>query len=186
MIYIRMTYILIFILCMIIIILYYYKNKITNKSIVVENYFQEEEEIQEQDPFTYSKNRCGTTGKQCSVINNKTNTCCDGLYCVRKEGNFHNKICSKNPDTGREKGFKDNMTKFGDYIKGLKDTVFIEDCPYDEEGNEISNNYQIRNICNNGFYKIPIPCMRKKKSNTDFEFPETTLFSTIGDKNCIK
>ena len=80
------------------------------------------------------------------------------------------------------------MNKIGNYIKGLKDTVFIEDCPYDEEGNEISNNYQLKNMCNNGFYRIPIPCMHKNKSKNkvDYEFPETTLFSTIGDKNCVK
>lgn len=41
-------------------------------------------------------------------------------------------------------------------------------------------------MCGNGFYKIPIPCMNKKQSNTNFEFPETTLFSSIGDSNCVK
>jgi hypothetical protein len=78
------------------------------------------------------------------------------------------------------------MSKFGDYIKGLKNKVFIEDCPYDEEGNEINNNYKLRNMCANGFYRIPIPCKSKKKSNYDFEFPETTLFSSVGDKECVK
>ena len=177
-----MIYILILFIILLIIILFYY----INKNIIIEKYFEETQE--EQDPFIYSKNVCGTIGKECSIINNKTNTCCDGLYCVRPKGDFYNKICSKNPDTGREKGFKDGMTKFGDYIKGLKDTVFIEDCPYDEEGNEISNNYQLKNMCNNGFYRIPIPCMHKNKSKNkvDYEFPETTLFSTIGDKNCVK
>ena len=50
------------------------------------------------------------------------------------------------------------------------------------------NNYKLRNMCNNGFYKIPIPCMSKKKSNNNdsFKFPETTLFSSVGDSNCIK
>lgn len=170
-----MIYILILFIILLIILFYY-----INKNIIIENYFEEEE------PVIYSKNVCGTVGKECSVINNKTNTCCTGLYCVRPKGDFYNKICSKTPDSGREKGFKDNMNKIGSYIKGLKDTVFIEDCPYDEEGNEISNNYKLRNMCANGFYKIPIPCMSQKKSNTDFEFPETTLFSTIGDKNCVK
>jgi hypothetical protein len=179
---------MIYILILFIIILFYY----INKNIIIEKYFedtQEEETLQTQeDPVIYSNNVCGTRGKECSVINNETNTCCDGLYCIRPKGNFHNRICSDTPDNPREKSFKDGMSKFGDFIKGLKNTVFIEDCPYDEEGNEINNNYKLRNMCNNSFYKIPIPCMRKKGNNNDdsFEFPETTLFSTIGDINCAK
>ena len=172
---------MIYILILFIIILFYF----INKNIIVENYFQETQE----EEVIYSKNVCGRVGKECAVINNETNTCCDGLYCVRPKGNFHNRICSKTPDNPREKSFKDGMSKFGNFIKGLKNTVFIEDCPYDEEGNEISNNYKLRNMCNNGFYKIPIPCMSKKKSNNNddsFKFPETTLFSSVGDSNCIK
>ena len=177
-----MIYILI--LFTIIIILFYF----INKNIIIEKYFEETQEEEDQYPVIYSNNVCGTRGKECSVINNETNTCCDGLYCIRKKGNFHNKICSKNRDNPREKSFKTGMSKFGDYIKGLKNTVFIEDCPYDEEGNEINNNYKLRNMCNNGFYKIPIPCKSKKGNNNDdsFKFPETTLFSSVGDRECIK
>jgi hypothetical protein len=182
-----MIYIVILLILLFIIILFYY----INKNIVIENYFQNTQQEQEEyiDPVIYSNTVCGRVGKECSVINNKTNTCCTGLYCVRKKGNFHNRICSKTPDNDRDKSFKDGMTKFGDYMKRLKDKVFIEDCPLDEEGNELSNNYKLRNICANGFYKIPIPCISKKKSNNDnnsFEFPETTLFSTVGDKECVK
>ena len=172
---------MIYILILFIIILFYF----INKNIVIENYFQETQE-EEQYPVIYSKNICGIVGKECAVINNETNTCCDGLYCVRPKGNFHNRICSKTPDNPREKSFKDGMYKMGDYINSLKNKVFIEDCPYDEEGND--NNYKLRNMCNNGFYKISIPCINKKKSNNDdsFKFPETTLFSSVGDSNCIK
>jgi hypothetical protein len=179
---------MIYIVILFIIFLFYF----INKNIVIENYFQNTEQEQKQeeqeksDLTIYSNNVCGRVGKECSVINNQTNTCCNGLYCIRQKGNFHNRICSKTPDTGREKGFKDGVSKFGDYIKRLKDKIFIEDCPLDEEGNEISNNYKLRNMCNDGFYRIPIPCMSKKKSNNDFEFPETTLFSSVGDKECVK
>ena len=174
---------MIYILILFIIILFYF----INKNIVIENYFEdtqeeETEQIQEEQVI-YSNNVCGIVGKECAVIN----TCCDGLYCIRPKGNFHNRICSKTPDNAREKSFKTGMSNFGDYIKKLKNTVFIEDCPYDEEGNEISNNYKLRNMCNNGFYKIPIPCKRKKSNNDDsFKFPETTLFSSVGDRECIK
>ena len=173
---------MIYILILFIIILFYF----INKNIIVENYFQE---TQEEEKVIYSKNVCGSVGKECAVINNETNTCCDGLYCIRPKGNFHNRICSKTSHNRKEdKSFKDGMSKFGNFIKGLKNTVFIEDCPYDEEGNEISNNYKLRNMCNNGFYKIPIPCMRKKSNNNydSFKFPETTLFSSVGDSNCVK
>jgi len=173
---------MIYILILFIIILFYFINKI----IIIENYFQE---TQEEETVIYSNNVCGIVGKECSVLNNQTNTCCNGLYCVRPKGYFHNKFCSKYPDNGRDKSFKDGMGKIGSYIKNLKDKVFIENCPLDEEGNEISNNYKLKNMCGNGFYKIPIPCMHKKNDKNSFkfpEFPETTLFSTIGDKNCIK
>ena len=175
---------MIYILILFIIILFYF----VNKNIIIEKYFEETQEEEDQYPVIYSNNVCGIVGKECAVINNETNTCCDGLYCIRPKGNFHNRICSKTPDNAREKSFKDGMTKFGDYIKGLKNKVFIEDCPYDEEGNEINNNYKLRNMCNNGFYRIPIPCKSKKNSNNDdsFKFPETTLFSSVGDSNCIK
>ena len=179
---------MIYIVILFIIILFYY----INKYIIIENYFQETQQTQEEniDPIIYSNNVCGVIGKECSVINNQTNSCCNGLYCVRPKGNFHNRICSDTPDNRKEnKSFKDGMYKIGDYINNLKDTVFIEDCPLDEEGNEISNNYKIRNMCDNGFYKIPIPCMHKKNSNKNnysFKFPETTLFSSIGDSNCVK
>ena len=172
-----MIYILI--LFTIIIILFYF----INKNIIIEKYFEDTQE----EEIIYSNNVCGIVGKECAVINNETNTCCDGLYCVRPKGNFHNRICSKTPDNPRQKSFKDGMSKFGNFIKGLKNTVFIEDCPYDEEGND--NNYKLRNMCNNDFYKIPIPCMSKKKSNNNddsFKFPETTLFSSVGDRDCIK
>jgi hypothetical protein len=172
------------ILFILIIILFYF----INKNIIIEKYFEETQE--EQDPVIYSNNVCGAVGKVCSVINNQTNTCCNGLYCVRPQGYFHNKICSKTPESRKDdKSFKSGMNKFGDYMNKLKDKVFIEDCPLDEEGNEISNNYKLRNMCNNGFYKIPIPCMHKKKSNKNddsFKFPETTLFSSIGDSKCVK
>ena len=109
-----MIYMFLLFIILFIIILFYF----INKNIIIEKFFEETQE--EQDLFIYSKNVCGTVGKECSIINNKTNTCCDGLYCVRPKGDFYNKICSKNPDTGREKGFKDNMNKIGNYIKGLK------------------------------------------------------------------
>jgi hypothetical protein len=183
---------MIYILILFIIILFYF----INKNIIIEKYFedvkeeQEEEQSQEiqEEPVIYSNNVCGRVGKVCSVINNKTNTCCNGLYCVRPKGNFHNKICSKTPDNARDKSFKDGMTKFGRYINSLKNKLFIEDCPLDEEGNEINNNYKIKNMCNNGFYRIPIPCKHKKNNNNkkSFEFPETTLFSGVGDKECVK
>ena len=184
-----MIYIVILFILFIIILFYF-----INKNIVIENYFQnteqEQQEEQEKPDLTiYSNNVCGQVGKECSVINNKTNTCCNGLYCVRKKGNFHNRNCSKTPDNARDKSFKDGMTKFGDYMNRLKDKIFIEDCPLDEEGNEINNNYKLRNMCANGFYKIPIPCMHKKKSNKNddsFKFPETTLFSSVGDRECVK
>jgi hypothetical protein len=175
---------------MIIIIVYYYKN---NK--VIENYMQEEEN-------TYSKNVCGTIGKECSIVNYQKNTCCDNLYCVRPPGDFYNKICSKTPDKSTEKSFKYNINNISSYVKGLGKNIykntFIEDCPEDEEGNEISNDYKLRNMCNNGFYKIHIPCMHKSKNNNSNnsnnknntnntnEFPETTLFSLINDRDCIK
>jgi hypothetical protein len=179
MIYIVMIYIVI----LFTIILFYY----INKNIIIEKYFEEQEQI-EQEQIIYSNNVCGRVGKECAVINNETNTCCDGLYCVRKKGNFHNRICSKTNDNSRDKSFKDGMYKMGDYINSLRNKVFIEDCPLDEEGNEINNNYKIKNMCANGFYRIPIPCMRKKKNNNDdsFKFPETTLFSSVGDTNCVK
>jgi hypothetical protein len=175
---------MIYIIILLIIILFYF----INKNIIIEKYFQETPQEQEEKVI-YSNNVCGTVGKECSVINNETNTCCTGLYCVRKKGNFHNRICSVTPDSRKDdKSFKTGMTKLGDYINGLKNTVFIEDCPLDEEGNEISNNYKLKNMCGNGFYKIPIPCMRKKKNNNNdsFKFPETTLFSSVGDRDCIK
>lgn len=180
-----MIYILVLFIILFIIILFYF----INKNIIIEKYFEEtQQEQEEQKPIIYSKNVCGRVGKECSIINNKTNTCCNGLYCVRPKGYFRNKFCSKTPDdNGKGKSFKDGVTKFGNYMNKLKDKIFIQDCPYDEEGNEINNNYKLKNMCNNGFYKIPIPCMSKKKSNnTDFEFPETTLFSSVGDRNCVK
>ena len=183
-----MIYIVILLILLFIIILFYF----INKNIIVENYFQEtvqEQEEENKNPIIYSNNVCGRIGKECAVINNETNTCCDGLYCIRPKGNFHNRICSDTPDNAREKSFKTGMYKIGDFMKRLKNTVFIEDCPLDEEGNEINNNYKLRNMCNNGFYRIPIPCMHKKKSNNNdysFKFPETTLFSSVGDRDCIK
>jgi hypothetical protein len=185
-----MIYIVILFILLFIIIIFYY----INKNIIIEKYFEELEleleleQEEEQEPIIYSNNVCGRVGKECVVINNKTNSCCDGLYCVRKKGNFHNRICSKTPDNARDKSFKDGMYKIGDYIKRLKNKVFIEDCPLDEEGNEINDNYKLRNMCANGFYRIPIPCKSKKKSNNNdsFKFPETTLFSSVGDRNCIK
>ena len=182
---------MIYIFILFIIILFYF----INKNIIIEKYFEdvkeEEEQSQEiqEEPVIYSNNVCGRVGKVCSVINNETNTCCNGLYCARPKGNFHNKICSITPDNARDKSFNDGIYKIRDYINSLKNKVFIEDCPLDEEGNEINNNYKIKNICNNGFYRIPIPCMRKKKNNNNkkyFEFPETTLFSTVGDRECVK
>jgi hypothetical protein len=158
-----MIYILLIIF---IIILFYY----INKNIIIENYFQDTQQ-EEQTPINYSKNVCGAVGKECSIINHKTNTCCDGLYCVRPKGFFHNKFCSKTPDKSKEKSFKVNIINIGNYMNGFikknnnkRLNINTNDCveeevQEEEEEEENSNNYNLKNICKILSYNMPIHCM---------------------------
>jgi len=156
-----MIYILI--IFIIIIILFYY----INKNIIIENYFQYTQQ-EEQSPISYSKNVCGTVGKECSIINHETNTCCNGLYCVRPKGFFHNKFCSKTPDKSKDKSFKINMINIGNYMKGFvirnnnkRLNINTNNCVEVEEEveEEDSNNYNLKNICKILSHNMPIHCM---------------------------
>jgi hypothetical protein len=121
-----------------------------------------------------TENFCDKVGKECIRHSDGRNSCCDGLYCVREKCNFHNRVCSKTPEEPREEDneFISDMIKFG---KNMYNDRFIEICG--EEDIEIKTN-----ICNDGLFKIHLPC--PKKPNFDPKFPETNIFSFAGDEKC--
>jgi len=118
---------------------------------------------------------CDKNKKECILYSNGVNTCCDGLYCVRKKGNFHNRVCSDKPEEDLDNDFITNITKFGDKV--FK-SIVIEDCDREVEGGK-------KDICKDGLFKIHVKCSKdKEKEKKDVKFPETTLFSLINDKKC--
>ena len=117
---------------------------------------------------------CDKNNKECVLYSNGDNTCCDNMYCVRKDGNFHNRVCSKDPEPVRkENEFISKISEFGDKIYK---NIVIKDC--DLEG-EVK-----KNICNDGLFKIHVKCDKNEDKDKDIKFPETTLFSMIHDKEC--
>ena len=72
---------------------------------------------------------CGTSNDICRINEMGISSCCDGFFCVRKEGNFHHKICVNknelNQDiSGTDSGLNnyivpENYTMSGLLIPGL-------------------------------------------------------------------
>lgn len=121
---------------------------------------------------------CDKNKKECVLYSDGVNSCCDGLYCIRKKGNFHNRVCSDKPEEDLNNDFITNITKFGDKV--FK-SIVIEDCDKDSEGNVKRD--EKRDVCKDGLFKIHVKCS-KNNDKKNVKFPETTLFSLINDYKC--
>ena len=118
---------------------------------------------------------CGNMNSECSVQPNGNNTCCNGLYCTRRVGNYQTKYCSDKEYEGDKTS--DNLLKLGKIVNYRPDIDFDI---FDEEG---ELHIDLRTKFCGGWFGFPKGTIKKPEFGP-IDFPETQWNTTVSSNDC--